>query len=189
MTTTKSEWRFSALDRSERRGGEEQISLCVSSTFINLRDRLSDGLNKPEGSRREPANGSKVSKTEGPLSDRRHPVVAPGERRAAAGSAFWALGDIMNCGVRIIQAGRRRNGKCSSAGLVGSAAARLRNNPTAAGNTGVTHANVHLRPGSSAPLPARKDHVDLKKTNLKTKSNICLCLLEKKDRFSQVGNA
>lgn len=79
MKTTKSEWRFSALDRSERRGGEEQIPLCVSSTFINLTDRLSDGLNKPEGSRRESANGRKVSKTEGPLSDRRHPVVAPPE--------------------------------------------------------------------------------------------------------------
>lgn len=97
MKTTKSEWWFSALDRSERRSAEEQISLCVSSTFINLTDRLSDGLNKPEGSRRESANGRKVSKTEGLLSDRRHPVVAPPR---TASSCWLGSGDIMNCGVQ-----------------------------------------------------------------------------------------
>lgn len=161
MKTTKSEWWFSVRDRPERCSGEEQISLCLSSTFINLTDRLSDGLNKPEGSRRESANGRKVSKTEGPLSDRRHPVM---RTASSCWLGFLCSGDIMNCGVRIIQAGRRRNGKCSSAGLVGSAPARLRSNPTAAGNTGVTHANVHLHPGSSGSLLGRKYHVVIKKT-------------------------
>lgn len=195
MKTTKSQWWFSGPDRSERCSAEEQISLCVSSTFINLTDRLSDGLNKPEGSRRQPANGRKVSKTEGPLSDRRHPVVAPtpppGERRAAAGSAFLGSGDIMNCGVRIVQAGRRRNGKCSSAGLVEAqhphGSGIIRQQPETPES--LTQTCIYTQ-GSSASLPGRKDHVDLKKKQLKNKvQHLSLLPRKKKDRFSQVGSA
>lgn len=136
---------------------EEQILLYTSSTFINLTARLSDRLNKPEGSRHESENGRKVSKLRHTV--RQRPSSSgPGEWWAAASGpqmgtlCFLCFGDFMNCGVRIIQAGLRRNGKCSSAGLRGSAPARLRNNPTRAGNTRVTHANVHLHPGSSILL-------------------------------------
>lgn len=58
---------------------EEQILLYTSSTFINLTARLSDRLNKPEGSRHESENGRKVSKL-------RHTVR---QRPSSSGPGEW----------------------------------------------------------------------------------------------------
>lgn len=167
--------------RQVQNSSEEQILLHISSTFINLTDRPSDRLNKPEGSRQESENGRKVSKLRHTVRQKRS-SRGPGEWRAAASGpqmgtlCFLCFGDIMNCGVRIIQAGLRRNGKCSSAGLGGSAPARLRNNPTTAANTRVTHANVHLHPGGSilllGPVISCRSAIKNRKTNF----NICLAI-------------
>lgn len=192
--------------RQVQNSSEEQILLHISSTFINLTDRPSDSLNKPEGSRQESENGRKVSKLRHTVRQKRS-SGGPGEWRAAASGprmgtlCFLCSGDIMNCGVRIIQAGLRRNGKCSSAGLGGSAPARLRNNPTTAANTRVTHANVHLHPGGSilllGPVISCRSAIKNPENKLQHLScYICLCSLldltvqkKKKDRFSQLENA
>lgn len=154
------------LDRSDAAAAERKIHSTISSTFINLPDRLSDRLNKPEGSRRESANGRKVSKTQARCQTDAIPSW-PRRRKSSCSLCFLGLGDIMNCGVRIIQAGLRHNGKCSTEGLVGSAPARLHNNPTAAENPGVTHTNVHLHPGSSGFTPGPEISCQHRKKTLK----------------------